>query len=118
MKHQNGKRKLNLKYPHRVAMLRNQVIHLIMFGTLTTTKARAKEASRLAEKLVTVARQGSHFNVIRRAQSMLPYKQEALKKLFAEIAPKYVTRPGGYTRLTRLGKRISDTADMAVVEWV
>src|SRR5207248_8313227 len=64
----------------------------------------------LAERLVTIAREGNNFNARRRALSLLPYKEEALIKLFKEIAPRYVQRNGGYTRVIPLGKRISDTA--------
>ncbi len=118
MKHQINKRKLNVTPSHRKALLRNQVIHLITFGSLTTTRARAKEVQRLAEKIVTKARVGNHFNARRAVKAMLPYKEEALTKLFFEIAPRYVERNGGYTRLIPLGKRISDTATIAKLEWV
>ena len=118
MKHQIGKRKLNLKSSHRKAMLRNQIIHFILNGTLTTTKPRAKEVQRLTEKLVTIARKGNDFNVRRQVQAQLPYKEEAVVKLIKEIAPQYVQRPGGYTRLTNVGIRVSDVAPMALLEWV
>lgn len=118
MKHQSGRKKLNLPPSHRRAMLRNQVITLITYGHIVTTKARAKEIRRFAEKLVTVAREGNNFNARRRAKSMLPYKDEALVKLFTEIAPRYIHRPGGYTRIISLGQRISDTASIAKLEWV
>lgn len=118
MKHQIGKKKLNLKSSHRKALLRNQVIHLISYGHLTTTKVQAKEARRLAEKLVTIAREGNNFNARRKAKQLLPYKDEALTKLFKEIAPRYVERSGGYTRIVPLGRRISDTAEVARIEWV
>lgn len=118
MTHQNGRKKLNLKEPHRRAMLRNQAIQLIMLGHVVTTKARAKQTQRLAEKLVTVARVGNEFNARRRALSMLPYKKEALLKLFNEVAPKYVNRPGGYTRIIPMGKRTSDMATIARLEWI
>ncbi len=118
MNHQSGKKKLNLSSPHRRALLRNQVITLIEYGHLVTTKARAKEVRKFAEKLVTLARVGNEFNVRRRAKALLPYKEEALVKLFKEIAPRYVNRPGGYTRIIPLGRRQSDTADIARLEWV
>ena len=118
MRHQNGRKKLNLKSSHRRSMLRNQVIHLITYGHLVTTKANAKETQRFAEKLVTIALKGNNFNARRRAKQLLPYKDEALIKLFKEIAPKYTDRPGGYTRLISLGRRISDTALIARLEWV
>lgn len=118
MKHQIKNKKLNLRYPHRTAMLRNQVIHLITHGSLTTTAPRATEARKLAERLVTIAREGNNFNARRRAKALLPYKEEALVKLFNEIAPKYVSRPGGYTRVVRLPRRIADTAPIKRIEWV
>lgn len=118
MRHQNGRKKLNLKGPHRRSMLRNQVIHLITYGKLVSTKTTVKEVQRLAEKLVTVAREGNNFNARRRAKAMLPYKEEALIKLFMDIAPKYVNRPGGYTRVIPMGRRMSDTATIAQLEWV
>ena len=65
-----------------------------------------------------MAREGNTFNARRRAKAILPYKEEALVKLFTEIAPKYVSRPGGYTRVIPMGKRESDTADVARLEWV
>ncbi|CDK30485.1 50S ribosomal protein L17 [Candidatus Babela massiliensis] len=118
MKHQSGRKKLNLPSPHRKAMIRNQVISLITYGHLVTTKARVKEVRRVAEKLVTLARKGKHFNNIRCAKAILPYKEEAIVRLFDEIAPRYVNRPGGYTRIIPLGKRVSDTATIARLEWV
>ena len=72
MRHQSGRKKLNLKSPHRRALLRNQVIHLIEYGHLVSTRASVKEAQRLAEKVVTLAREGNHFNARRRAKAILP----------------------------------------------
>ncbi len=118
MRHQSGKVKLNVKESHKRALLRNQVIHLIMYGHLTTTKAQARQVKRLAEKAVTLARKGSDFNTKRRVKALLPYKLEALKTLFVDIAPRYTQRPGGYTRIIPLGKRPSDTATIARLEWV
>ncbi len=118
MLHQSGRKKLNLKFSHRTSMLRNQVIHLITYGELISTKPRVKEVQRLAEKVVTLAREGNTFNARRRIHALLPYKREAVVKLFNDIAPKYVGRPGGYTRVIPLGKRQSDTAPIAKLEWV
>lgn len=118
MKHQIGRAKLNKKPAHRRSLIRNQAIHLIMNGQLISTKPRVKEVQRFTEKLVTIARVGNHFNARRRVQQLLPYKTEAVVKLFTDIAPKYVSRPGGYTRVISLGKRISDTAPVAKLEWV
>ncbi len=118
MKHQIGRKKLNRAPAHRRAMLRNQVMCLIENGHLVTTKVRAQEVRKIAEKLVTLAREGNTFNARRRAKQILPYKDEVLVKLFTEIAPRYVSRPGGYTRIIPLGKRVSDTATIAKLEWV
>jgi large subunit ribosomal protein L17 len=117
-KHQNGRAKLNLRSPHRRALLRNQVIHLIKFGCLQSTKARVKSVQSLAEKMVTLARKGGDFNTIRRLRAELPYDFDAVTKLINEIAPRYVTRPGGYTRVISLGIRPSDTAPIARLEWI
>lgn len=118
MRHLSGRKKLNLKSSHRRALLRNQVIHLINYGHLTTTKAHVKEVQRIAEKVVTLARKGKDFNAIRRVQSLLPYNKKAVEKLFGEIAPRYTERPGGYTRVIPMGRRVSDTAYIARLQWV
>ncbi|MCL5436477.1 MAG: 50S ribosomal protein L17 [Candidatus Dependentiae bacterium] len=118
MEHQKSGRKLNMAEPHRRAVLRNQLITFILHGSLTTTKPRVKELRRLAERLVTIARDGNTFNNRRRVKALLPYKEEAIVKLFKEIAPRYEGRPGGYTRIYLMGRRMSDTADIARLEWV
>lgn len=118
MRHQYGRKKLNLAAPHRKALLRNQAIILITYGHLVTTKARAQEVRRFTEKLVTIARVGADFNTRRRVKAILPYKEEAIVKLITEIAPRYVNRPGGYTRIIPMGRRIGDTANIARLEWV
>ena len=118
MKHQSGKKKLNRKPAHKKAMVRNQIIHFIKYGFLQTTKPRVKEVQKMTEKIVTIARDGYNYNTIRRIQKILPYEQDVVKKLIKEIAPKYVDRPGGYTRVIPLGKRESDTATIARLEWV
>ncbi len=118
MKHQIGRKKLNKKPAHRKALLRNQVIHLIEQSHLQTTKARLKEVQKMAEKIVTIARKGWDFNTIRRVKQLLPYSDKAVEKLIKEIAPKYVDRPGGYTRVIPMGRRASDTAVIARLEWV
>ena len=78
MIHRSGHKKLNRSESHRRAMLRNQVIHLIEKGHLVTTKARAKETQKLAERCVTLAREGNTFNARRRVHAMPPYKSEAV----------------------------------------
>ncbi len=118
MKHQIGRKKLNRKPAHRRALVRNQVIHLINYGFLQTTKTRAKEVRKLAERMVTTAKKGWEFNTVRRVKKYLPYNQKAVEKLIKEIAPKYANRAGGYTRIILLGRRMSDTAKIARLEWV
>lgn len=119
MKHQSGKKKLNVTFSHKKSLMRNQVMHLIAYGHLVSTKARVKQVQRLAERLVTIARKGSNdINARRKAKALLPYKDDILLTLFKDIAPRYVSRPGGYTRVIPLGKRQSDTATIARLEWV
>lgn len=118
MRHQCGRKKLNLSAPHRRSLLRNQAMVLIAHGSLTSTKARIKEVQRFTERLVTIAREGNTFAVRRRILSELPYKKEVIDQLCVEIAPAYVNRPGGYTRVVPLGRRTSDTAQIARLEWV
>lgn len=118
MMHQRDHKKLNMSAPHRRSVLRNQLISFILNESLTTTKARIKEVRRFAEKMVTLAREGNTYNARRRAKALLPYNDDALTKLFVDIAPRFATRPGGYTRILSLGRRQSDTADIARLEWV
>jgi len=118
MKHQIGRKKLNRKPAHRRALVRNQVIHLINYGFLQTTKTRIKEVQKMVEKLVTLARKGWNFNTVRQIKRQLPYDEKAVEKLIKEIAPKYEGRPGGYTRVIPLGQRTSDTAKIARLEWL
>lgn len=118
MNHQNGRKKLNLPSKHRKALLRNQAMLLIMHGHITSTKARIKEVQRFAERLVTLARDGNEMNARRRAHALLPYRDDVVVRLFKEVAPRYVGRPGGYTRVIPMGRRVSDTAQIARLEWV
>lgn len=118
MNHQSGRRKLNVNPAHKRSMMRNQVMDLITHGYLVTTKARAKETQRFAERLVTVARDGESVSARRRVHALLPYKADVVVKLFKEIAPRYLQRNGGYTRVISMGRRVSDTAEVARIEWV
>jgi len=118
MNHQSGKKKLNKKPSHKRSLIRNQVIHFINYGCLQTTKTRIKEVQKVTEKIVTIARRGGDFNTVRRVKQLLPYDEKAVEKLIKEISPKYVDRSGGYTKVISLGKRASDTASIARLEWV
>lgn len=118
MNHQNGRKKLNLPSSHRRSLLRNQAMLLIVHGHVTSTKARIKEVQRFAERLVTLARVGNEMNARRRVHAELPYSHDVVVRLFKEVAPRYVDRPGGYTRVIPMGRRVSDTAQIARLEWV
>jgi len=116
MRHRKGYKKLNRPTDQRMAMLRGIVTGLIMHESVKTTVARAKEAARLAEKLVTWAKRGD-LHSRRLALRVLPDK-EAVHKLFAEIAPRFEDREGGYTQVIRAGMRRGDSAEMAILRWV
>ncbi len=118
MRHRSGKKKLNIKPDHKRSLMRNQAILFIEEGHITSTRARIKELQKFVERVVTVARKGNDFNTRRRVKALLPYKEQAVVKLIKEIAPNYVERPGGYTRVIPMGKRTSDTATIARLEWV
>lgn len=118
MKHQIKNKKMNLSCKHRKAFLRNQVLHFIKYDKLETTLTHVKEVRRLAEKVVTIARSGNTYINRRKVNQILPYDSDAVLKLFTEIAPQYVARSGGYTRIYRLGVRLGDTATMGLLTWV
>ena len=116
MRHQKKTVKLGRKAEHRKALLANQVCSLIEHQRIKTTLAKAKAVRPLAEKMVTLGKNGS-IHARRTAFSTLRHK-DAVKKLFDEIAPRSTERNGGYTRIVRLGQRKSDSASMAFIEWV
>ncbi len=116
--HQSGKKKLNMRSDERKSVIRNQVASFIKNGHLQSTRARVKVVQQFVEKLVSVARKGNDFNVIRRVKKALPYDETVVKKLINELAPRYVDRPGGYTKVLLMGIRKSDTAKIARLEWV
>ena len=116
MRHQKKTVRLGRKAEHRKALLANQVCNLIEHQRIKTTLAKAKAVRPLAEKMVTLGKNGS-IHARRTAFSALRHK-DAVKKLFDEIAPRSTERNGGYTRIVRLGQRKSDSASMAFIEWV
>ncbi len=116
MRHQNKTVKLGRSQAHRDALLANQVCSLIIHQRIRTTLAKAKAARPLAEKMVTLGKKGT-IHARRTAVAYL-HQADAVKKLFDEIAPRSATRAGGYTRIVKLGPRKSDSAPMAVLEWV
>jgi large subunit ribosomal protein L17 len=116
MRHQKKTVRLGRKAEHRKALLANQVCSLIEHRRIKTTLAKAKAVRPLAEKMVTLGKDGS-IHARRTAFATLRQK-DAVKKLFDEIAPASTDRNGGYTRIIRLGQRHSDSALMALIEWV
>ena len=116
MRHRNGYRKLGRTSSHRAALLKNLTISLIEHGKIETTVEKAKELRSYVEKLITVAGKGdsnAHKAVFAALQS-----KEATKTLVNEIAPKYVDRAGGYTRIIRTRIRRGDATTMAFIELV
>src|ERR1700719_4560351 len=116
MRHQKKTVRLGRTAEHRKALLANQVCSLIEHQRIKTTLAKAKAVRPLAERMVTLGKEGS-IHARRIAFSTLRQK-DAVKKLFDDIAPRSSDRNGGYTRIVRLGQRKSDSASMAFLEWV
>jgi len=116
MRHQNKTVKLGRSQAHRDALLANQVCSLIIHQRIRTTLAKAKATRPLAEKMVTLGKKGTLH--ARRTATAYLHQPAAVKKFFEEIAPRSASRAGGYTRITKLGPRKSDSAPMAVLEWV
>jgi len=115
MRHQVSGRKLNRSSGHRVALFRNLVVALIRHGKIRTTDAKAKELRGFADRAVTLGKDGS-LHAKRRAFDRIR-DEAAVTKLFAEIAPGFANRAGGYTRVTKLGIRRGDAAPLSIVEW-
>jgi len=116
MRHQKKGRKLGVNPPHRKAMLRNLAANLIEHKRIKTTDARAKELRTFIEPLVTKAKKGD-LNSIRQIARHLPRK-EVVHALVHVIAPNYTERPGGYTRIVKLGFRDNDRASVSLIEFV
>jgi large subunit ribosomal protein L17 len=116
MRHQKKTIKLGRTAEHRKALLANQICSLIEHQRIKTTLAKAKAVRPLAERMVTLGKNGS-IHARRTALATLRQKN-AVKKLFDNIAPRSAERNGGYTRIVKLGQRKSDSARMAFIEWV
>jgi len=116
MRHKRIGRKLGVTTKHRKAMLRNMVTDLFRNNRLKTTDTRAKELRRVAEKIITLAKEGTLHK--RRQAGAYIRDKEVLKKLFDEIAERFKDRPGGYTRITKLGFRRGDNTPVSIVELV
>src|SRR5882672_9667154 len=125
MRHRVAHRKLGRVTEHRIAMLRNQATALLRYEHLTTTVPRAKELRPFVERIITIAKRGvaggdknGHVLNARRLVLHDVQDREVVTKLFDSIAPRFASRPGGYTRLLRLGFRKGDSAEVAQVELI
>ena len=116
MRHQKKTVKLGRTAEHRKALLANQVCSLIEHNRIKTTLAKAKAVRPFAEKMLTLGKHGTLHD--RRNAIAYLHQPAMVKKLFEEIAPRSATRQGGYTRIIKLGRRLSDSAEMAYIEWV
>jgi hypothetical protein len=116
MKHRNGFNPLSRTTSHRRALHRNMVTSLFRYERITTTKQKAMEVRRTAEKLITSAKEDTVNN--RRKVARYVYDEAVLARLFTEIGPRMKDRNGGYTRVLKLGTRVGDTADVAILELV
>ncbi|MFC1952200.1 50S ribosomal protein L17 [Chloroflexota bacterium] len=110
MRHKVAGRKLGRSTSHRRAMYRNLVTDLLGYEKITTTEAKAKEVQGLAEKMITLGKKGG-LHSRRRALSFI-IDEKVADKVFAELAPRFAERPGGYTRITKLVPRLGDGAAM------
>jgi large subunit ribosomal protein L17 len=116
MRHRKGNRKLSRPTDQRIALLRGLVKSLFEYKKIQTTDTRAKEARKMAEKLITLSKRGD-LHARRLALQTLPHK-DIVKDLFTNIGTRYENRNGGYTRLTKVGFRKGDGAPVSVLELV
>ena len=116
MRHQRSGRKLGRDSAHRKALYSNLVGALIEHGRIRTTEAKAKAVKPYAEKLITLGKRGD-LHARRQALAALR-SNDVVHRLFAEVAPRFTDRPGGYTRIVKLGPRQGDAADMVYLELV
>lgn len=116
MRHRIAGSKLSRSSSHRKALYRNLVTDLLRYEKIVTTEAKAKAARSIAEKMITLGKDGTLHT--RRYALAYVTDKKVVEKLFNELGPKYADRPGGYTRLTRLGPRRGDNAPMSQVELV
>ena len=116
MRHGHGLRKLNRTTSHRLAMLRNMMNSLIEHEAIKTTLPKAKELRRVIEPMITLAKEPTVAN--RRLAFDRLRDRDSVVKLFNELGPRFKTRPGGYTRILKMGFRVGDNAPIAYVELV
>lgn len=116
MKHKKGHRKLAKPTDQRLALLRSLAKEVIARGQIETTLVRAKEARKMVEKLITMAKENSLF--ARRKAFRILQDESLVKRLFEEVAPKFADRQGGYVRIVRIGYRRGDHTEMALLSLV
>jgi len=116
VRHRKKGRQLSRTASHRKATLRNLATALFRHGRIRTTTAKAKELRGYAERLITLARRGDLHS--RRLVARKIQDRDVAGRLFDEIAPRYLERPGGYTRIIKLGHRKGDAAEMSIIELV
>ncbi len=117
MRHQKTRNKLSRDSAHRKALLMNLSKELIEHERIKTTQAKAKAVKPEVEKLITLAKRGD-LHARRQALSTLAQDKFAVHKLFSEVAPRYAERPGGYTRILKIGQRPGDATEMVFIELV
>ena len=129
MNHNKSYRKLGRRSDHRLAMMKNMTISLVNAERIETTVTRAKELRKFVEKVITLGKKYNNFNLennderakaihLRRQAFAFLRNEEAVAKVFKEIAPKYIDRNGGYTRVIKTDVRRGDSAELAIIELV
>ena len=129
MNHNKSYRKLGRRSDHRLAMMKNMTISLVNAERIETTVTRAKELRKFVEKMITLGKKYNNFNLennderakaihLRRQAFAFLRNEEAVAKVFKEIAPKYIDRNGGYTRIIKTDVRRGDSAELAIIELV
>lgn len=123
MRHRLAGRILGRSSGHRRALWRNMITQLFMYGQIETTEAKARAIRPAAEKLITLAKRGLQKDAAgqvhaRRLAAARLYGRESVSNLFDELAPRYQERPGGYTRMVKLGRRRGDNAEMVLLELI
>jgi large subunit ribosomal protein L17 len=116
MRHRKDHRKLSRTSSHRKALLRNLITSLFMYERIETTVAKAKEARRLGERMITFAKRGDV--AARRHVARFVHGDDVVRKLFDTVAPWYSERNGGYTRIIKVGRRLGDAGETALLELV
>jgi len=116
MRHKVAGKSLGRDSSHRKAMFRNLVTDLFDYEKINTTEAKAKEVRGIAEKMITLGKQGGLD--ARRQMLTFIYDKRVVDKVFGDLVPRFAERPGGYTRITKLGPRLGDRANMVKLELV